>query len=425
MWNGSLFLAGNVVMTLRIAVIGGGVAGGAIVSGLRDTPGIEISCIEPSGPDDHAHAGNGLNLGPNAITALAGTIPELAERLVNQGLPWTIWCAQLADQTPLYSIKLSEVTSRDGVRIRWSELYEAVRRDARDYIAFNTHCGNFSLQSDGRWSLETRADQDSDKKLTNLDLIIAADGRYSAIRESLMGAPQPRHRGIANFRALVDDDGTIAIDDMEQWFNGPRRLIAFRLPDGLIYVSGNLPISPGEDVPDHYRDPDFLRSAYSEGFANPDPRLLQLADVFAASASSMHWARAQEIEPCFEAAQGRVIFVGDASHGMCPTLGQGATQALEDAASVVELIRALPKETEASPAKIASAYSHLRRNRIDFVRQFSWDASDALVQGADPIQTNRAKQGADYRAKLSQLYNEIPSVADIGREKEPVKGARI
>lgn len=412
-------------MTLRIAVIGGGVAGGAIVSGLRDTPGIELYCIEPSAPDDHAHAGNGLNLGPNAITALAGTIPELAERLVNLGLPWTIWRAQLADQTPLYSIKLSEVASRDGVRIRWSELYEAVRRDARDYIAFNTHCGPLSLQPDGRWSLETRADEQSGDTLTNIDLIIAADGRYSAIRESLMGMPQPRHRGIANFRALVNDDGTIAIDDMEQWFNGPRRLIAFRLPDGLIYVSGNLPISPGEDVPDHYRDPDFLRTTYSEGFANPDPRLLQLADVFAASASSMHWARAQEIEPCFEAAQGRVIFVGDASHGMCPTLGQGATQALEDGASVVDLIRAFSKHAHARPENIANAYSQLRRNRIEFVRQFSWDASDALVQGADPIQTNRAKQGPGYRAKLSQLYNEIPSAADISLAQAPFKGASI
>ena len=401
-------------MSLRIAVVGSGVAGGAIASGLRDTPGVEIFCIEPSGPDDHAHAGNGLNLGPNALTALEATIPELAERLVHQGLPWTIWRAQLADQTPLYSIKLTEVAPRAGVRIRWSELYEAVRRDARDRIAFNTECGPLTVQSDGRLSLVTRSGtQLSPVTLNDLDFIVAADGRYSAIRESLLGAPQPRHRGIANFRALVDDDGAISIDDMEQWFNGPRRLIAFRLPGGLIYVSGNLPISPGEDVPSHYRDPDFLRNAYADGFTNPDPRLLKLADVFATNAASMHWARAQEIEPCFEAVQGRVIFVGDASHGMCPTLGQGATQALEDAASVVELIRTFAANTEAHPANIANAYSRLRRERIDFVRQFSWDASDALIHGADPIRTNRAKQGPEYRTKLTQLYNKIPSVADI------------
>jgi len=268
-------------MTLRIAVVGGGVAGGAIVSGLRETPDIELFCVEPTSPDDHAHAGNGLNLGPNALTALERTIPALADRLDSLGLPWTIWRAQLADQTPLYEIKLSEVAGRAGVRIRWSELYEAVRRDARDHIEFNTQCGPMTLQSGGRWSLVTKSDQEPATTIDNLDLIVAADGRYSAIRESFLGTPHPRHRGFANFRTLVDDGGAIPIDDMEQWFNGPRRLIAFRLSDGMIYVSGNLPITPGEDVPEHYRKPEFLRHAYSEGCADPDPRLSRLADVFA------------------------------------------------------------------------------------------------------------------------------------------------
>ena len=74
---------------------------------------------------------------------------------------------------------------------------------------------------------------------------MVAEGRYSSLRAQLCGPPAIRHLGVANFRVLLDDGGVLPIDDLEQWTSGPNRLLAFRVRDGLIYLSGNLPLVPG------------------------------------------------------------------------------------------------------------------------------------------------------------------------------------
>ena len=46
---------------------------------------------------------------------------------------------------------------------------------------------------------------------------------------------------------------------------------------------------------------------------------------------TMHWARMQEHDVLYADPVSNVLYLGDAAHGMVPTLGQGATQAIEDA----------------------------------------------------------------------------------------------
>ncbi|MEN3365695.1 MAG: hypothetical protein V7606_2969 [Burkholderiales bacterium] len=399
---------------MRIVIAGAGVAGGIIASALRTMPELEVICLESTGPDHHSHAGNGLNIGPNALRAVDMVYPETGAALREVSLPWTRWMARLGDGSEIYHTPLNAVADRSGVRIRWSELYRTVRAGAGDAIRYTTSCAGFERNPDGRLKVHAlrKADGVTDV-IDNVDLLIGSDGRYSALRAEHCGTPEPRHLGVTNFRALVDDHGDIDVQDMEQWFNGPRRLIAFRLPDGLIYVSGNLPIEPGAPTPEHYLDPAFLRTAYIDGFDHPDPRLDALSAVFAASAPAMHWARAQEIEPLFHDESRRLLFVGDAAHAMCPTLGQGATQAIEDAAAFIALIREALAQRRLEPALLCSAFAHLRAERVRFVKELSWDASDTLVFGADPVEANLRKADPAFKARLTELYNNVP----VGREQ--------
>ena len=284
-------------MRLKIVVAGAGVAGAVIATAMQGYNDVDLVCLEKTGPADHIHSGNALNIGPNALRALDAVAPDLAKKLRDVSLPWTRWLARLADGSEIYCTPLDTVASGPGIRILWSDLYRTVRAGAFERIRFHTSCMVAEDQLDGRLKLLIRChDKDATEVLTDVDLLIAGDGRYSTLRAQRCGAPQPRHLGVANFRSLVDDKGAIDLDDMEQWYNGPRRLIAFRVPDGHIYVSGNLPVAPGDDVPDQYKDPAFLRTVYLDGYPQPDPRLEALSFAFAAEANSMHWARAQEIE---------------------------------------------------------------------------------------------------------------------------------
>ncbi|MCH8505162.1 MAG: FAD-dependent monooxygenase [Ectothiorhodospiraceae bacterium] len=392
-------------MVFRIGIIGAGVAGAAVAAGLRDLPGIQVTCLERTGQSDHVHAGNGLNVGPNALLALERSIPALAEARQSSSLPWTRWQACLADATIIYHTPLESVADRPGVRIRWSELYRILREAAGPDVHYHQHPATIQIETDGTVTVHALSDADTpEPRHWNFDLLIAADGRYSEVRAQLSGEPVPRHLGVSNFRALVDDRGQLDIDDMEQWFNGPRRLICFRLRDGLLYVSGNLPIEAGAPVPEHYPRADFLRSAYTEGTAAPDARLVHLSQSFAAQAEQLHWARAQEIEPLFRDRSGSVIYIGDAAHAMCPTLGQGATMALEDAAALSLLLRAAAGAGGLQAARLSSTFQALRDNRVQFVKQLSWDASDTLLFGADPWSGNLSKSDPQYLEKLRQLY---------------------
>lgn len=62
------------------------------------------------------------------------------------------------------------------------------------------------------------------------------------------------------------------------------------------------------------------------------PRGLLHGACRAAGNGALHWSRLQEATTCWHDDSGRVLFPGDAGHPMVPTLGQGATTAIEDGA---------------------------------------------------------------------------------------------
>lgn len=393
---------------LRVLVVGGGVAGGLVAGWLSRHRGVDVKCLERVTADDHANAGNGLNIGPNATALLETVFPDKVAELREASLPWRQWLALHADGSPAYEIPLAEVAERPGLRIRWSELYRLARSSADSVIAYETEVTE--LHASGRRLRVCYEQSGGASVCSTYDLVIATEGRYSGLRTALTGMPIPEHLGIANFRTLIDDGGSIPIDDMVQWFNGHCRIIAFRLADGRIYVSGNLPLEPGAPVPAEMKDKAFLRAAYTPESGVLDPRLAALIDAFCAPESEHHWARAQAIETLWNAVEGRVLFLGDAAHAMAPTLGQGATQAIEDAAAFLRLFRAWEEQGGSweNVPQLSFAFHHLRAERTEFVKTFSADASDVLQESCDFEAALAKKSTPQYREKLQQLYEDLP-----------------
>lgn len=393
---------------MRVAIAGAGVAGGVIATGLAALPGVEVLAFERVGPEDHALAGNGLNIGPNALVAADAVLPTLGRALREVSLPWRAWSARTMAGISLYRIALDEVAETDGIRVRWAELYRVCRADGRGVIAFDAECVDAHVcPQDIAIDVVHRADGRRER-IDGIDLLIAADGRFSALRQKLCGPIRMRHLGVANLRCLLDDRGALPIDDFEQWHNGPQRLITFRLRDGLIYLSGNFPIEPGIEIAEQQKHAPFIRAAYTpaDGDLHPVPRWL--IDAACAHEADLHWARNQESEPCWHDPSARVVFPGDAGHGMAPTLGQGATLAIEDGCAFVNLFRQAWARDGAklSVPMLVKRFAQVRADRVAFVAQFSWDASDTVLAGADAEALCRAKDSPEYRAKLRRTYTE-------------------
>jgi 2-polyprenyl-6-methoxyphenol hydroxylase-like FAD-dependent oxidoreductase len=66
-------------------------------------------------------------------------------------------------------------------------------------------------------------------------------------------------------------------------------------------------------------------------------------------------------------ARGRTILLGDAAHAMTPDLGQGANQAMEDAATIARILEPIASDDDAAIASALTRYDALRRPRTQAI----------------------------------------------------------
>jgi salicylate hydroxylase len=393
---------------MRIVIVGAGVAGCVMARRLARLGGVEVVCLERVARDDHSEAGTGLNIGPNAVKALGAVDPELTGLITEASFVWLNWRISLTDGTVLFDLPLADVAEGPGWRIRWSELYRVLREAAEPYVSYGCEIAEIGRDgSDPRQSFVTWTQDGVMHGLDGIDLLIAADGRYSQVRRTFSGPPEVTQVGVAIFRLLVPDSSGGLIDDYEQWFNGPNRLLSFRVPPGYIYVAGTFPIAPDAQIADSARAPDTLRAAYTPRPGPPSAQARWLIDTVCENATDTHWARMQEHELLYRAADSNVLYLGDAAHGMVPTLGQGATQALEDASNAAALITEHYKKGKRSIAGWLAEIEALRRDRIRFVMEFSLEATDTMLEGADPVAGTRHKSEAPFQDRLKALYRDV------------------
>ena len=108
----------------------------------------------------------------------------------------------------------------------------------------------------------------------------------------------------------------------------------------------------------------------------------------------------------FEHPTGRVLALGDAAHPMVPTLGQGATQAVEDACVAGFAIRQA-LDAGRPLASVPAEVGRLRRERVRFCMDLSRAASDTMLAGGDPVAGTRWKTEPEFRAQLARLYRDV------------------
>jgi salicylate hydroxylase len=392
---------------MRIVIVGAGVAGCVMARRLARLDGVEVTCLERVTRDDHSEAGTGLNVGPNAVKALRAIDPELTADITAASFVWANWRISLTDGTVLFDLPLQDVADGPGWRIRWSELYRVLRAAAGDSVAYGCEITKIARDSNDPRKTTVGWTQDGrDHRLDGIDLLIAADGRYSDVRRAISGEVPVRLTGVAISRLLVPDTSRGLIDDYEQWFNGPNRLLAFRVPPDHVYVAGTFPIPPEAQITEDMKTPAALRAAYTPHDAPPSDQARWLIDQLCAGVAETHWARMQEHDVLYRAADCNVLYLGDAAHGMVPTLGQGATQAIEDAACAVALITQRYQAGARDVAPWLGEIEALRRDRMRFVKDFSLAATDTMLAGADPVAGTRKKNEGPFRDRLKRLYRD-------------------
>jgi 2-polyprenyl-6-methoxyphenol hydroxylase-like FAD-dependent oxidoreductase len=324
-------------VTLRVLIVGAGIAGLALARALRSR-GITAEVVERTAEGEAS--GAGMYLPGNCARALdeLGIWAEMAARanpIVRQ---------RFLDQR---GRRLADIDVRrywDGVggcvAITRGAFHEALRAGSAE-VPVRLGLSVTDLDGDGQARF-------SDGSTGEYDLVVGADGVHSNVRTLAFGGPPARYVGQASWRFVAE--GFPEIGEWTVMFGRNRLFLTVALGNGTVYCYADVKTSDPADA----RGAEW-RELFAD-FADPVPRLLE-------HGGDAYFAPIEEVVPPAWTA-GRVVLVGDAAHASSPNMAQGAAMALEDALVLADVL------AKSHPLEQALAeYQRRRTSRVAWVQE--------------------------------------------------------
>jgi 2-polyprenyl-6-methoxyphenol hydroxylase-like FAD-dependent oxidoreductase len=224
------------------------------------------------------------------------------------------------------------------------------------------------------------------------DLLVGADGLHSAVRDRLLGEHKPRYAGFTAWRGLAELGEARKDGGFEAWGRG-RIFGLVSLGGGRFYWYATKNAPEGQPDAPGRRKAELLE--LFGGWHEPVPSVVRGTGEQEILRNDVY-----DREPLERWGEGRVTLLGDSAHPMTPNLGQGACQAIEDAA---ELTRCVGEGDNIEAA--LRLYEERRSERAALVVQRS-RLLGRIVQLENPLLChlrNAATRAMPLRFQLRQL----------------------
>jgi 2-polyprenyl-6-methoxyphenol hydroxylase-like FAD-dependent oxidoreductase len=239
--------------------------------------------------------------------------------------------------------------------IRRADLYAALRAAAGERGIPIEYGKRLDAVDDGDGHVKVTFD---DGTAAAGDLLVGADGIRSRTRRVLNpDGPEPEYLGLLNAGGFSDRPISADLDRTPGAVHmtfGRRAFFGWTIaPGGSVWWFANpprkQPVRPGEFTPSSWRD--YLIELF-EGDAGP------AAAIIRATSETLGPWNTEDLRRVPVWHRGRVVLLGDAAHAVSPASGQGASMAMEDAATLGSSLR------EADPLAF---YEQQRRERVEKV----------------------------------------------------------
>ncbi|KAI1308886.1 hypothetical protein F5Y03DRAFT_404676 [Xylaria venustula] len=367
-----------VVSKIEVAIVGGGIAGLALAASLTKMPHLNVHVYEAVA--QYSDVGAGLALHLNAIKAMALLGPDVRQAYFDKALTMGEEDKEMVTEVILaqgeYTGQLVAELGRAKGRktVSRADLLDGFRALVPpSSISF----GKRLLAVTEEPALEGAKVQlrFEDETCTSVDCLLSADGIHSITRAYLLGPEHPatapkNHDGWQIYRTLVStEEAKKQINP--KWTTSVPILLGPKGHINCIPLNKNTRLSAGVAV----RGAKFT----STGLAPPlDPTLYsdyseeaQNIVQMVARDTSASWTAADHDHAPFYA-RNNVAMFGDAAHASLPFAGNGAAQALEDAAVLSCLFSHVQGPGEIAAA--LQAFCRVRRPRsqavVDLARKF-------------------------------------------------------
>ncbi|MFI5664084.1 FAD-dependent monooxygenase [Streptomyces sp. NPDC051684] len=317
----------------RIAVVGGGIGGMAAAAFLHHA-GLTATVHEQASA--LTEVGAGLLLAPNAVRPLRAL--GVAHSVLRRAVPldWGWEFRRWQDGTVLSVERLDGECERlYGERTyttHRAQLLDALRSAVPDTsVRLAARCTRVEPHADGvRLTF-------ADGSRTDADLVIGADGMHSVVRGTVAEPQRPRFSGLCAFRTIVPAATAPAFAlrrAQTLWLGPDHHLVHYPISEGeAVNVVAFAPST--DETAESWSATATVEEFHAE-FADWDERVSAL---ITSGAVPGRWAL-YDRPPLPSWTRGRMTLLGDAAHPMFPFYGQGAAQALEDAAVLARCLTA-------------------------------------------------------------------------------------
>lgn len=381
---------------MRVVIVGAGI-GGLAAAALLSRGGHRVTVVEAA--RELGEVGAGIQMSPNGTRILNRLGLASSAREIGC-TPDRIVIRRWQNDAELMTMPMGPLAVE-----RWGEPYYSMYRpDVIDILS--RCCEDVDIRLGSRIvSVDVDAPSVTlhDGETITADVVVGADGIHSTVRTSAFGPQPTRFSGFVAYRALVPradvDDLPVEVTNrvgpdahIVSYFVGRDRRFLNLV---CIYEDTTWDVESWNEP----GDPDDLRLR----FADWSPSVRRVLERVREPV--YRWAL-HDREPLPRWSRGATTLLGDACHPMVPFMAQGACQALEDAAALVDAF-----SHHADPRSAIADYEARRRPRTAEIqrRSFANATTYHLRDGEGQEQRDSAyraasSRGADGLAAFDWLY---------------------
>ncbi|MFE0229428.1 FAD-dependent oxidoreductase [[Kitasatospora] papulosa] len=210
-------------------------------------------------------------------------------------------------------------------------------------------------------------------KTSRADLVVAADGAYSRLRESIFCTAWMDFGSQAGIRMLIDRSDDQPDDTIIEYWHGARRLLFNPCTDEQDYIFLSAPV--GDDRAGRLP---VDRDLWAVDFP-------AVADLVHRFAEDGRWDRLVNVR-CRRWSAGHAAVLGDAAHAMPPNLGQAANTAFINAMALAALA-----EQNKDITTVLPEWERRQKAITDHVQRWSYYYGFVLGHCPSPLLGTRAR----------------------------------